>query len=144
MYTFEDEFRLLVDLRQKYDLSYLFISHDLSVIRHISHRVAVMYLGQIVEIGATRDVIDNPKHPYTQALVSAIPIPGKVRKERIVLHGDVPSPANPPAGCPFHTRYPQAMDRCKTVEPPAVRLKQTQKDSEEHQVWCGVVWCHYV
>ncbi len=127
---------LLVDLRQKYDLSYLFISHDLSVIRHISHRVAVMYLGQIVEIGATRDVIDNPKHPYTQALVSAIPIPGKVRKERIVLHGDVPSPANPPAGCPFHTRCPQAMDHCKTVEPPAVRLKQTQKESEEHQVWC--------
>ena len=124
---------LLVDLRQKYDLSYLFISHDLSVVRHISHRVAVMYLGQIVEIGETRDVIDNPKHPYTQALVSAIPVPGKIRTDRIVLQGDVPSPANPPAGCPFHTRCPQAMDHCKTVEPPLVRLNH---NGAEHQVWC--------
>ena len=124
---------LLVDLRQKYDLSYLFISHDLSVVRHISHRVAVMYLGQIVEIGETRDVIDNPKHPYTQALVSAIPVPGKIRTDRIVLQGDVPSPANPPAGCPFHTRCPQAMDHCKTVEPPLARLNH---NGAEHQVWC--------
>ena len=125
---------LLVDLRQKYDLSYLFISHDLSVVRHISHRVAVMYLGQIVEIGTTHEVIDNPKHPYTQALVSAIPVPGKVRTNRIVLHGDVPSPANPPAGCPFHTRCPQAMEHCKTIEPPAVELKKL--DQREHRVWC--------
>ena len=124
---------LLVDLRQKYDLSYLFISHDLSVVRHISHRVAVMYLGQIVEIGETRDVIDNPKHPYTQALVSAIPVPGKIRTDRIVLQGDVPSPANPPAGCPFHTRCPQALEHCKTVEPPLVRLNH---NGAEHQVWC--------
>ncbi len=124
---------LLVDLRQKYDLSYLFISHDLSVVRHISHRVAVMYLGQIVEIGETRNVIDNPKHPYTQALVSAIPVPGKIRTDRIVLQGDVPSPANPPNGCPFHTRCPQAMDHCKTVEPPLVRLNH---NGTEHQVWC--------
>ena len=124
---------LLVDLRQKYDLSYLFISHDLSVVRHISHRVAVMYLGQIVEIGETRDVIDNPKHPYTQALVSAIPVPGKIRTDRIVLQGDVPSPANPPAGCPFHTRCPQALEHCKTVEPPLVRLNH---NDAEHQVWC--------
>ena len=124
---------LLVDLRQKYELSYLFISHDLSVVRHISHRVAVMYLGQIIEIGETRDVIDNPKHPYTQALVSAIPVPGKIRRDRIVLHGDVPSPANPPAGCPFHTRCPQAMEHCKTIEPPMVQFKD---GLHARQVWC--------
>ena len=124
---------LLVDLRRRYALSYLFISHDLSVIRHISQRVAVMYLGRLVEMGETRAVIDTPKHPYTQALVSAIPVPGKARSQRIVLHGDVPSPANPPSGCPFHTRCPQAMDHCKTVEPPLVRLNT---NGAEHQVWC--------
>ena len=124
---------LLVDLRRRYGLSYLFISHDLSVIRHISQRVAVMYLGRLVEMGETRAVIDAPKHPYTQALVSAIPVPGKARSRRIVLRGDVPSPANPPGGCRFHTRCPQAMDHCKTVEPPLVRFKH---DGVEHRVWC--------
>ena len=124
---------LLVDLRRRYGLSYLFISHDLSVIRHISQRVAVMYLGRLVEMGETRAVIDAPQHPYTQALVSAIPVPGKARSRRVVLRGDVPSPANPPGGCRFHTRCPQAMDHCKTVEPPLVRLNH---NGVEHRVWC--------
>ncbi len=109
---------LLVDLREKYNLAYLFISHDLSVVRHISQRLAVMYVGQIVEEGPTRDVIDHPKHPYTQALVSAIPIPGKVKQQRLVLQGDVPSPAHPPPGCRFHTRCPVVMPIC-AQEPPA-------------------------
>ncbi|ACL02669.1 oligopeptide/dipeptide ABC transporter, ATPase subunit [Desulfatibacillum aliphaticivorans] len=111
---------LLMDLREKFGLSYLFISHDLAVVRHISHRTAVMYLGMIVEIGPTKDVVSNPLHPYTQALVSAAPRPGKVKKQRIVLQGDPPSPANPPKGCRFHTRCPHVMDICRTEEPPVV------------------------
>jgi oligopeptide/dipeptide ABC transporter ATP-binding protein len=108
---------LLMDLRERHDLSYLFISHDLSVVRHISHRVAVMYLGRIVEVGPAAPVIDEPLHPYTQALVSAIPTPGKTRAKRIVLSGELPSPANPPSGCPFHTRCPRAMDICRQQFP---------------------------
>ena len=108
---------LLMDLRDRFGLSYLFISHDLAVVRHISHRVAVMYLGGIVETGPTRDVVANPLHPYTQALVSAAPRPGKKRKQRIVLQGDPPSPANPPKGCRFHTRCPRVMEICKSEEP---------------------------
>lgn len=104
---------LLLDLREKYQLSYLFISHDLSVVRFISDRIAVMYLGRIVEEGPAEEVIDRPRHPYTKALVSAIPVPGQPRRERTLLKGELPSPARPPPGCPFHTRCPVAMPVCR-------------------------------
>ena len=109
---------LLRDLQQKYGLTYLFISHDLSVVEHISDAVGVMYLGSLVEYGATKDIFDNPLHPYTKALFSAIPIPDPtVKMNRIVLEGSIPSPANPPAGCKFHTRCANCMERCKTETP---------------------------
>jgi oligopeptide/dipeptide ABC transporter ATP-binding protein len=109
---------LLVELRDRLALSLLFISHDLAVIRYISERVAVMYLGQLVEVGDAATIYDRPAHPYTQALLSAIPQPDpERRRRRIVLPGDVPSPEHPPAGCPFHPRCPQAMDRCRTEAP---------------------------
>lgn len=109
---------LLQDLQKKYDLTYLFIAHDLGVVRHISDRVGVMYLGNIVELSDSEQLYENPKHPYTQALMSAVPIPDvEHQKERIILQGDVPSPSNPPKGCPFHTRCPKAMDTCTTVRP---------------------------
>ena len=104
---------LLLDLREKYRLSYLFISHDLSVVRFISDRIAVMYLGRIVEEGPAAAVIDAPRHPYTKALVSAIPVPGQPRRERTILKGELPSPAHPPSGCPFHTRCPVAVAACR-------------------------------
>jgi oligopeptide/dipeptide ABC transporter ATP-binding protein len=108
---------LIAGLQRRLGLSILFISHDLSVIRHVSDRVAVMYLGRVVEIGPTEDVIAAPRHPYTQALLSAIPRAGVARADRIVLKGDLPDPANPPAGCAFHTRCPHAMDICRQTRP---------------------------
>lgn len=108
---------LLKKLQKEFQLTYLFISHDLGVVRHISDRVIVMYLGKIVEIADKKSLFENPKHPYTKALLSAIPVPDPTRKkERIILEGDVPSPINPPAGCRFHTRCPFATDKCKTDE----------------------------
>lgn len=109
---------LLKELQDKYNLTYLFISHDLSVVEHISDHVGVMYLGNLVEYGETQDIFDRPLHPYTKALFSAIPIPDPtVRRERIVLQGSIPSPANPPKGCKFHTRCPYATDRCREEAP---------------------------
>ena len=122
---------LLKDLQEKYKLTYLFISHDLSVVEHISDTVGVMYLGNLVEYGETADIFKNPLHPYTKALFSAIPIPDPtVKRERIVLQGSIPSPANPPQGCKFHTRCPYATERCKTECP-------TQREIEPgHYVVC--------
>jgi oligopeptide/dipeptide ABC transporter ATP-binding protein len=112
---------LLRDLQQRLGLATIFISHDLSVVKHIADRVAVMYLGRIVETAPTDEIFANPRHPYTQALLSAIPVPSPdVRRERRVLAGDPPSPINPPSGCHLHTRCPHAVDRCKTDVPKLV------------------------
>jgi len=109
---------LLEDLQQKFDLTYLFIAHDLSVVEHISDRVAVMYLGRIVEIARAHELYTTPKHPYTEALLSAVPIPEPgLKRARIRLTGDVPNPINPPSGCHFHPRCPKAFDRCKFEDP---------------------------
>lgn len=116
---------LMLDLQKEFGLTYLFISHDLSVIEHMTDRVAVMYLGKIVEVAETEELFDNPKHPYTQALLSAVPITHpKEERNRIILKGDVPSPANPPAGCSFHTRCPLAMDICAKVQPETYEIKK--------------------
>ncbi|MGM0837281.1 MAG: ABC transporter ATP-binding protein [Bacillota bacterium] len=112
---------LIQDLQKKYDLTYLFITHNLSVVKHISDRIAVMYLGKIVEVATKEDFFSNPIHPYSQALLSAIPHPNPRRKrERIILQGDVPSPVNPPKGCRFHTRCPLAEAICLELEPQLV------------------------
>lgn len=122
---------LLQDLQKEYGLTYLFIAHDLGVVRHISDRVGVMYLGQLVEISESEDLYRKPLHPYTQALLSAVPIPDVTYKqERIILQGDVPSPVNPPKGCPFHTRCPKAMEQCSNIRP---QLKELEHG---HHVAC--------
>ncbi|MCH7588712.1 MAG: ATP-binding cassette domain-containing protein [Chloroflexi bacterium] len=111
---------LLSQLQERHGLTYLFISHDLSVVRHISDRIAVMYLGQIVELASSDAIFNSPQHPYTQALISSTPVPDPDSgRERIILEGNVPSPANPPAGCRFHTRCPYVMDICRRQEPKA-------------------------
>ena len=117
---------LLEDLQDELGLTYLFIAHDLSVVRHISDRIAVMYLGKIVELADRDELYENPMHPYTQALLSAVPIPDpqiETQRKRIILEGDVPSPANPPKGCNFSTRCPRVMDVCRTEDPPFKEYK---------------------
>jgi peptide/nickel transport system ATP-binding protein/oligopeptide transport system ATP-binding protein len=113
---------LLMDLQDEFQLSYLFVAHDLAVVEHISHRVAVMYLGRIVEMTDKTSLFEMPLHPYTEALLSAVPIPksGARGRKRLILTGDVPSPINPPSGCHFHTRCPYAVARCRE-EVPALR-----------------------
>ena len=125
---------LLEELQKEYGLTYLFISHDLGVVRHISDRIIVMYLGKIVEIADKTSLFENPQHPYTKALLSAIPVPDPdAKKDRIVLKGDVPSPIDPPTGCRFHTRCPFATDLCKKEEP---KLRTSHLMKNEHQAAC--------
>lgn len=125
---------LLQDLQDEFGLTYLFIAHNLSVVEHISDRVAVMYLGKIVELASRDELYENPQHPYTQALMSAIPIPvPNLKRNRVILKGEVPSPLNPPQGCRFHPRCPIAMARCSIEEP------EFKEDNNEHWVACFYV-----
>jgi oligopeptide transport system ATP-binding protein len=125
---------LLHDLQQEFKLTYIFISHDLSVVKHISDRVAVMYLGKIVEIAHKSQLYKSPQHPYTKALLSSVPVPNPTAKrDRILLEGDLPSPSNPPSGCSFHPRCPYAAQNCKSVAPILEEKKQ------DHLVSCHLV-----
>ncbi len=127
---------LLEDLQAQFGLTYLFIAHDLSVVRHISDRVAVMYLGRMMELTDRQELYENPLHPYTKALLSAVPVPDpaiEARRERIILHGDVPSPLHPPSGCVFHTRCPIAIDECKKAIP---EWRNVGTAAKEHWVAC--------
>jgi oligopeptide/dipeptide ABC transporter ATP-binding protein len=121
---------LLCDLREKYGLAFLFISHDLSVTHHIADRIAVMYLGRIVESGPATTIVRSPQHPYSKALIDAVPVPGAERRERKPLSGELPSAANPPPGCPFHTRCPDVTDRCRRDLPALAPI------GEGHQAAC--------
>ena len=127
---------LLGDLKAEFGLTYLFIAHDLSMVRHISDRVAVMYLGRIVELGSRDDVFERPLHPYTQALIAAIPVADpelEAARTRIPLEGDVPSPANPPSGCSFHPRCPFATELCAREEP---EVRDLGRADSPHTVAC--------
>jgi oligopeptide/dipeptide ABC transporter ATP-binding protein len=125
---------LLRDLQQEFHLSYLFITHDLNVVQYLADRIAVMYVGKFAEVAPVEDLFATPKHPYTQALLSANPVPDpSAPPKRIILPGDVPSPLNPPAGCRFHPRCPEVMDHCKTVEPQLIQIGPPERG---HQVWC--------
>ncbi|KMJ55820.1 peptide ABC transporter substrate-binding protein [Bacillus sp. LL01] len=123
---------LFKDLQEEFGLTYLFIAHDLGVVKHISDRIGVMYLGKMMEVAGKKDLYADPLHPYTQALLSAVPRshPTEVKRERVILTGEIPSPSNPPTGCVFHTRCPMAMDECKQVAP---EYKEVKKD---HFVAC--------
>jgi len=115
---------LMIDLQDELGLAYLFVSHDLAVVEHIGHRIAVMYLGRIVELGGNEDLFGAPLHPYTEALLAAAPVPDpEVHRKRVVLQGDVPSPTTPPAGCHFHTRCPLAHERCRVESPPLQEVR---------------------
>jgi len=127
---------LLEELQDELGLTYLFISHDLSMVRHIADRVAVMYLGHVVELADVDSLYDDPQHPYTQALNSAVPLPdpiAEVSRKRVILEGDIPSPANPPPGCPFSTRCPVVEDRCRVDEP------EWREVADGHWVACHLV-----
>lgn len=125
---------LMTDLQEEMGFSYLFISHDLSIVKHISHKIGVMYLGNLVELAPKKKLYDNPLHPYTKALLSAIPVPDPtLKRERIILTGDIPSPANPPNGCKFHTRCPYAVEKCKKDNP------EYKNVGEDHFVACHLV-----
>ena len=122
---------LMNRLKREFQLTYIFVAHDLSVVEHISDRVGVMYLGNFVEVGNKEHLYSNPLHPYTQALLSAVPVPDPTaERHRIILEGNIPSPLNPPAGCKFHTRCPKCMECCTTTPPPRYQV------SEDHYVYC--------
>ena len=125
---------LLKELQDEFQLAYLFITHDLNVVEYLAHRIAVMYLGKLAEVAPAQTLFNDPQHPYTQALLSANPVPNPASKARpIVLEGDVPSPLHPPRGCRFHPRCPQVMEVCKTTDPPLIQIGPIE---QQHKVWC--------